>query len=579
MTAADATTVVTRFAPSPTGYLHVGGARTALFNWAFARRHGGRFLLRIEDTDRKRSTERAAMAIVEQLQWLGIDWDGGPALDGRTGSAMGWGPPHGEKPHDFWFQSTRDAGGVYPRYLERLRAAGRVYRCFRTPDELASEKAAARAAGRPERYDPGPSRDLSESEARGRLEAGERCTWRFAMPGSDVTVRDAVLGDVTVAASELEDFVLVKADGGPTFHFANVVDDLEMGVTHVLRGQEHLMNTPRHLALFEALGATPPTYATLPLILNPDGSKMSKRHKAKAARKAAKDWLNDDADRDRAALRPDGVAPAELEAFLDKRSDDERVAAALAESLGVSLPAIDVVDFQKQGYLPEVLSNYLALLGWSPGEDVERFDMSFLAARFDLGRLQKAPAKFDRDKLAAFNADTLQQMDPAELAERLRWYYAHSHPRFDAFGPWVEDHDRLRWLVEAYRQRVNTLDEVFASARYLVTPDDEVRQGVDAKTRRKVLEKGEGSGYAALRGMLDDGLFETVEPWAPEPIEAAVGAYAERTAQKMGTIAQPLRVAVTGSSASPPIGLTLALAGRGAVLERMRRLAEEAGRA
>ncbi|MFN9993558.1 MAG: glutamate--tRNA ligase, partial [Phycisphaerales bacterium] len=284
--------VVTRFAPSPTGHLHVGGARTALFCWAYARRHGGHFILRIEDTDQARSSDESARGIMEDLAWLGIDWDEGPEFthEGRT---IG-GDPRKVAP---FFQARRVE--LYNAHMMRLIECGRAYPAFESSEELEVKRKAAVAAKQTYRYDraswhafPTPQERLArmkDADAK-----GEPYVIRFFAPAEEVVVHDEVLGDVKYAAGEMDDFVIRKADGFPTYHFAVVVDDETMGVTHVLRAQEHLNNTPRHVALQKALGFRTPTYAHMPLICNMDASKMSKRDKAKTARKTLKDAMSKD---------------------------------------------------------------------------------------------------------------------------------------------------------------------------------------------------------------------------------------------------------------------------------------------
>ncbi|MCE9589212.1 MAG: glutamate--tRNA ligase [Planctomycetes bacterium] len=530
-------TVVTRFAPSPTGYLHVGGARTALFNWAYARRHGGRFILRIEDTDAARSTDESTKKILEDLRWLGLNWDEGPEVGGPSGP---------------YFQSQR--GHLYKQYLEQLAAIGRAYRCFKTAEELTAAKAKAKTEGRAYKYDPAESLNLSKAQTDQLIAAGKPFVWRFRMPDADVTVNDLVLGDVTIKAAELEDFVIFKSDGGPTFHFANVVDDATMKVTHVLRAQEHLMNTPKHVAMFDALGIKRPSYAHMPLIFNSDGSKMSKRDKAKVARAAAKE---------RKLAAAPGVDDAAFRAFLDKKSDAVEIALAVAGVLNVILPEIDVHDFRRSGYLPSVILNYLALLGWSPGNDLERFDLDFLAKNFDLERIGKSNARFDRAKLLAFNTEAIGKLTPDEFFKLWREHLAAFHPVYlQKF-----DDARLRILAEAYRPRSRTLDEPSINGMFFVVADGDVQY--DPKAVEKVLKKENGAGLAMLRELA--AVLTAISDWNGPALHAALEAFAQRAGKGMGDIAQPLRVAVSGSTVSPPIQDTLALLGKNSTLARINR--------
>lgn len=508
--------VVTRFAPSPTGALHVGGARTALFAWAFARRHGGRFLLRIEDTDRARSSPESTRGLLRDLVWLGLDWDEGPAPDAPDPyDAAGQRGVRGP-----YFQSLRL--DLYREHVDRLLASGRAY----------------------------------EDEGAVRFRMGE-----------DVSFEDAVYGLIEVKGPELEDFVILKSDGFPTYHLAVVVDDALMKVTHVLRGQEHLYNTPKHVALQEALGFPRPVYAHMPSILNPDGSKMSKRDKAKVARKAA---VERDLKAD--ALRVAGFDDAAAyEAFLAKETDDMTVALAIADVLDLSLPEIEVADFRRSGYLPATLLNYLSLLGWSPGGDIQRFDVDFLVANFDFDRVGRANAKFDRDKLFRFDGDDISGLSPEAFHARWRRHC-------EVFDPvYVERLDAMRFreLAAAYHPRSRTLQEPCDLARFFVEADDAIRY--DPKAVKKWLEKNDGQGFAvlgALRPMLD-----ALEDFSPTVIEALTHTFAETREIGMGKVAQPLRVAVSGAAVSPGIGETLAILGKDAVLRRIDRCLATRGRA
>ena len=479
---------VTRFAPSPTGMLHVGGARTALFAWAYARGRGGTFLLRLEDTDRKRSGEASADAILADLEWLGLDWDNAD---------------------DVPRQSARHEQGIYNAAIDKLLDADLAY------------------------------------EHEGAI--------RFRMD-QPIAFDDAVFGRVAYAADDLEDFVIRKGEAGggfPTFHLAVVVDDHDMGVTHVIRGGEHLSNTPKHAALCDALGYDRPTWAHIPSIQNPDGSKMSKRDKAKAARKGSEERGAGSELQD-----IEGVA-----AFLAKDNDDLEVAFAIADRLGIGLPEIDVRDFQSSGYLPGVLCNYLALLGWNPGQDVERFDLDFLKDKFDFDRVQKGPAKFDREKLLAFNADTLQQMPSEDFAELLVKHLRERHP---ALLERIEGY--FTTFAEQYQPRSQTLEDPARLGRFFVEPPSDF----DAKGAKKWLHKNEGAGLRAL-AEVKPMLHAIDQPdWTAETLHATLEAFVAKQGMKnLGGIAQPLRMAITGTPVSPEIGPTLAILGKGETLRRI----------
>ena len=546
------TPVRTRFAPSPSGNLHVGGARTALFCWAWARQHGGTFVLRIEDTDQKRSSVASGEGFLRDFAWMGITWDEGPEYEDADADVKCGGGEFGP-----YFQSQRL--DLYRRYLDQLIDAGHAYRAFETPEELAEKRNAARAEKRPYRYD-GASRDLDPADVAARVERGDPHVIRVRLPKGDVTFQDLVRDEVTVAEDQLEDFVICKADGFPTYHFAVVVDDELMNVSHVIRAQEHLYNTPKHVVLQDLLGFTRPQYAHISLIFNPDGSKMSKRDKDKTLRAYVKQQK----------IESSPAIDAERWAWwLDKKDHqlDHAEAEALATALDVELPEINVDDFRRAGYLPSVLCNYLALLGWSPGNDIEQFDLDFLTKTFSLDRIVKSPAKFDRDKLLAFNLDAIQAMDRDEFAAKLHAYCESEAPEFIAsLSP-----EGFRLMADANHERSKTLRDPLKTSRFLIESDDAIAWP-DTKPIRKALTKGDPCGYDHLervRGVLaainEDG-------WTAEALEAAVTADAETHAEgRLGNVAQPIRVAVSGGTVSPPIFDTLMILGRPSVLARIDR--------
>jgi nondiscriminating glutamyl-tRNA synthetase len=338
-----------RMAPSPTGPLHIGTARAALFNYLYARRHGGTFILRLEDTDRARSQLPFEKDILDGLHWLGLTWDEGPELAGG-GDRGAFGP---------YRQSQR--GPIYAEVAQRLLAEDKAYRCYCTPEELEADRKLAEGEGRPPRYN-GRCAGLSAAE-RGAFEAeGRRPVLRFRVGEGSVAFDDVIRGRVEIATDALGgDFVIVRADGSPLFHFTNVIDDLAMHVSHVVRGEDHLSNTPKHILLFRALGETPPVFAHLPLILNPDRTKMSKRKSQTA-----------------------------------------------------------ITDYIAQGFIKEALVNYLALLGWSSGTEEEIFTLDELVDRFDLEAVHKAGAVFDRDRLEWLNGQWIRRLAPDDLVDRLR---------------------------------------------------------------------------------------------------------------------------------------------------------------
>ena len=540
----DQDVVVTRFAPSPSGDLHVGGARTALFCWAFARGRQGRFVLRIEDTDRKRSSDAAALGFQKALQWMGIDWDEGPMPDGSTCGD-----------HGPYMQSERLA--IYESHMERLLEAGLAYHAFDTSEELDAKRSAARAEKKAYRYDRA-GLEIPREERFARAAAGESHVVRFRTPDAPITITDEVLGEATLPQGEVDDFVIRKADGFPTYHFAVVVDDALMNVSHVLRAQEHFNNTAKHIVLQAALGFDQPVYGHLSLIFNPDGSKMSKRDKDKAIRAAVKAKSLD--------APPEGtITPEAFESWLgDKKSQlDHDALILMAEALGVTLPEINVSDFERSGYLPEVLCNFLSLNGWSPGNDLEKFDNAFLAEHFDLTRVQKTPARFDRDKLLAFNLDAIQAMPEARFREKVRAHGMRFHPDFMG-ALTVEQFDLL---ADASRERSKTLDDLFKSNGWLLLADEELIWPI-SKPVRKAMLKGEVPGRILLEQATE--LLKEVEPFEGTTLESTLTEWAEAHCEgNLGKIAQPLRIAVTGGPVSPPIFDTLAMLGKDRCLARI----------
>ena len=553
---------VTRFAPSPTGHLHIGGARTALFCWAYAKGHHGRFMIRIEDTDQARSSEASARGILEDLAWLGIFWQDGPNFKLSSGEVIG-GDDRGVGPY---FQAQRLH--LYNAAIEKLVSEGKAYPAFETAEELEAKRKAANAAKQTYRYDRA-ALSIPLAERLPRMKEAEKSgtphVVRFLMPDTPVVVNDEVLGEVSYAAGEVDDFVIRKADGFPTYHFAVVVDDETMGVTHVLRGQEHLNNTPKHVALQKALGYRTPLYAHMPLIFNMDSTKMGKRDKDKAAREVCKKT---------------GVTtiPAPLAGVLDaqKFSDwlgDSKsqlptdVLERLAQFLKMSLPEVEVNDFRKAGYLPEVICNFIALLGWSPGHDIEKFDMHFLAEKFDLPRIGKTNARFDRAKLLSFNTDAVTTLPPAEFALRFQEWCKDWAP--EVLGAVPDANFGL--LCSAVQPRCKTFRDAAEQARFLLTPDDSVE--FDPKAVEKVLKKssqpGEPSGAAVLAEFA--AALKQLPAFDPAAVHAAVESFSASKGLNMGKVAQPLRVALTGGTVSPPIEATLALLGKERSLARIDR--------
>jgi glutamyl-tRNA synthetase len=457
-----------RFAPSPTGSLHVGGARTALYNFLFARRHGGTFLLRIEDTDVARSRPELTRQILDAMSWLGLTWDEEPI-----------------------HQSTR-----LPHYraeAARLIAEGKAYRAFETPEELEAEKSAAEASGVAYRYS-GAGRAIPEEESDRRAAAGEPFVVRLTMPDQTIVVEDVVQGRAEFPPEALDDFVLLRSDGHPLYHFSVCVDDVDMRITHVIRGVDHLPNTPKHVALFRALGHEPPVFAHLGMILGADGKKLSKRH---------------------------GAAGVE--------------------------------DFRAQGILPEALVNFLALLGWSPGEDREWMTMEEMIELFSLERLGPSPSRFDHEKLVWLNGQYLQDVPLPRLAELLRPF---GLPRLDDAS--------LERAIALHRSRAKTLVEL-AGALAIHGEDPSAYDPAGLK------KFGKPENALVLRELAER--LSRVRPFAHEALEEAARALAAERSMKLGDLAQPARLALTGSLASPPLFEVMEVLGEETTLRRLLALA------
>jgi len=427
--------VRTRFAPSPTGYLHVGGARTALFNFLFARNHGGTFILRVEDTDEARNTNEARQAIFDGMRWLGLTWDEGPDAGGESGP---------------YFQSERR--GHYDRWFEVLRNNGRVYE--------------------------------------------DGGAWRFRFERKPVVIRDLVCGEVTIDytdESNTPDMVVRRSDGSYVFHFVNVVDDLDMRITHVIRGEDHLMNTPKHLQLFEAFGTPAPEYAHIPLILNPDGSKMSKRDAGAA-----------------------------------------------------------VGDYPRQGFLPQAVANFIALLGWSPKSEQEVFSMEELIERFSLEAVNRAPARFDIEKCGWLNQQHLARLTPGEFAEAAR-------PFVEARGLPVPSGYPL--AAASVQSKVRLLTEVPDAISFLLQ-DDYPRE---AEALEKVMANANATRF--LQNLAD--AFAALDEWSGETAKHMIGEVAKAAGVKPGQLMFPLRVALSGRMHGPDLDQILSALGRDRTVARI----------
>ncbi len=455
-------TVRTRFAPSPTGYLHVGGARTALFCYLEARRHGGQFILRVEDTDRERSTDAAVQAILDGMAWLGLSHDEGP-----------------------FFQTQRF--DRYRQVAEEMVAAGLAYRCYCSKEELEAMRSDQEARGLKPRYN-GYWRDRKDAPP-----PGVKSVIRFKNPAhGEVVVDDRVRGRVIFDNAELDDLVIWRSDDSPTYNFGVVVDDADMRISDVIRGDDHLNNTPRQINIYRALGHTPPRFAHLPMILGPDGAKLSKRH-----------------------------------------------------------GAVSVLAYRDEGFLPHALLNYLVRLGWSHG-DQEIFSMAEMTALFSTDDVNQSASRFDVEKLRWLNQHYLKTLDPATIASEFTWHL--QQQGIDpSQGPASED------VIVALRERVHTLKEMAERARVWFEP----LTHYDAAAVAKHLTAAAAAPLAAAKAALD------AAPWTVAGIHAALESAAATLGIGLGKVAQPLRVAMTGTQVSPSIDHTVYLAGKREALTRI----------
>ena len=455
--------VVTRFAPSPTGLLHVGGVRTALFSWLYARRTGGKFILRVEDTDRERSTEEAVRVILEGMEWLSLEADEGP-----------------------YYQTLR-----FERYREVIAgmlAAGTAYHCYCTKQELEALREGQIARKEKPRY-------TGICRARTEPRPGVAPVVRFKNPlTGEVVVNDLVHGPVTFQNSELDDLIIARSDGTPTYNYCVVVDDMDMGITHVIRGDDHLNNTPRQMNMLTALGATPPVYAHVPMILGPDGAKLSKRH-----------------------------------------------------------GAVSVLQYAEDGYLPDALLNYLVRLGWSHG-DQEVFTREEMIAAFDIHDVNKAASAFNPEKLLWLNQQHMVRAAPATLVPYLR-------SQLQRLGLDSTDQTLLEGVIVVQRERAKTLKEMAQNSRFFFGEQIDL----DPKAVAKHLA-GEESRQL-LRTARER--LAALTTWESASLHTTLNDLATQLGTGLGKIAQPLRVAVTGTAVSPPIDATLALLGRSRSLARI----------
>ena len=531
-------TVVTRFAPSPTGFLHIGGARTALFNWLFARKMGGKFILRIEDTDQKRNTPSAMQQVINDLRWLGIDWDEGPKVGGPNGP---------------YLQSQRR--DIYDKYVKKLIDEKKAYFCFDTPEELDALRKQAQSQKknfiyrRPE--DSHDENDLEKAKTQGRS-----VTVRFAVPQDEpIVVTDVVRGEVRFAADEISDFIIQKSDGFPTYSFACVVDDQLMGVTHIIRGQEHLNNTAGQQALQDALGFRRPIYAHMSVTVSESGGKLSKRQRPKALRKAIK--ATEDIDLEKLA-GAGNISVEELNSFIAGKTEPDMPGIdAMAKYLGAALPEVNVVDFFRSGYLPEAMVNFIALLGWNPGDGREIMLLEELIDSFDINRLAKSNSLFDRQKLISFNTEYIKTVSKEKLLQHFKDYLKAVE------SPLISADDVLLAKIIKVCEGARTLADIERKSRFLFLADEKIEY--DKKAVKKVLLKNDGLAVLQIvRGKL-----AAMEQFTEEAIENMLRSLAEEKQVGLGKVAQPLRVAICGTTISPPIFDSVNMLGKEKTLKRL----------
>ncbi|HEX6331608.1 MAG TPA: glutamate--tRNA ligase [Actinomycetota bacterium] len=470
------TEVRTRFAPAPSGSLHVGNARTGLFSWAHARHHGSAFILRIEDTDASRVTEEAVHGVMDSLRWLGIDWDEGPDVGG---------------PHAPYRQSQRL--DLYRETTERLLSQGDAYPCYCTEAELEERRRSAMARGEPPPND--RCRDLTAGERAAFEAEGRPHAVRFRMPEREWVTNDLVKGEVRWAPGHLKDFVLLRSDGTPVFLLAVAVDDLVMGVTHVIRGDDLLDSAPRNAAVIQALGGTPPEYAHVPQVMGADGKPLSKRH-----------------------------------------------------------GSTSVEAFREQGFLPEALMNYLALLGWSKDAETTFLSRDELIEAFDVSRVSKNPARFDVDKLEWMNNHYIQRLDDDDLAARCL--------HFLSVAGLSPEPGTLRAAMPIVKERMKHLTESVGLLRFLFSDDVEP----DERATAEIAKAPEGYLKAVA-----DALAE-LEPWTTEAIHARLDEVAGAFELNRRKGFAPVRAATTGSTISPPLPESLELLGRDRTVDRLQGL-------
>jgi glutamyl-tRNA synthetase len=499
-----------RFAPSPTGFLHVGGARTALFNWLYARRQGGRFILRIEDTDLERSTEASVRTILEGLEWLAIDWDEGPFFQSR-----------GIEEHR--------------AQARRLEAAGRAYPCFCTPEALEERRRAFEARRGPAAGGPGAGAlpegstagvwkydrlclRLSAEERTRRLAAGERAALRFLVPEGTTSWNDLVHGLTSFDNGVIEDLVLLRSSGAPTYNLSVVADDLAMRITHVIRGDDHISNTPKQILLYRALGFEPPLFGHLPLILGPDKKRLSKRH-----------------------------------------------------------GAVSVTEYRDHGFLPQAMFNFLALLGWSPGDGREKMSREEITAAFSLEQVNRKGAVFDEPKLEWLNSGYINDLPAERLAALLAPDFERQELWSGDFAPGGARRDWFLRLLETLKARSRRLGDFVRDARPFLSDTFDIHPDAEQKYLTAAKSGGPAAVAGRLRSLRD--IYAQLTPFDESSTESALRLVAEKNGEAAALYIHPLRVALLGIAVSPSVFAVLVLVGRERALARLDRLADRLTRA
>jgi glutamyl/glutaminyl-tRNA synthetase len=527
-----------RFAPSPTGTLHIGGARTALYNWLVARQSGGTFILRVEDTDLERSKAAYTDDILSSLEWLGIDWDEGPKRGGSNGP---------------YYQTERMKAGLYKPFMDKLLAGGGVYRCFCSKERLAQLKAHNENAP----YD-GKCRSIAAAEAEKRFKAGEPSVVRIKLPTTGISWEDRIAGHVKWEAEHMSDEIIIRTDGSPMYNFVVVCDDIAMKVTDVIRGADHMANTPKQIPIYDALGAAKPRFAHIPLIFGPNGKKLSKRAPVMAGKNAKGEDVYVSASKEQPETHCD---------VLDGKGVRTTVPRGEVTDLRQVMSQVD--EYRAAGYLPEAVVNYLVLLGWgSEDGKTEIFSKEELVSKFSIDKVSKSDAQFDPRKLEHFQGLYMRKLPDdvvaASFARELT--KAGLYPE----SPSADDRAWLLLLARSEKERVRVFSDIVEKAR--VFRVDQL--DYDAKARENLTKKaGVDALLAAYRADLEAQSFDD-----SKALEDRARAFAKEKGIKFGELVHPIRAALTGTTQGPGLFDVVRLCGKKKAIERLAR-AEEFARA